>query len=142
MAEQTERFSSIVRQIADTDEVISFHERNDRCVFFEVRTEQGRSQVVMAQLIDAGGGVQMVHMMSEIGPADPSLYEAMLVRNLSFCYARLALVEGDGGGYNFAVVYAYPLSELEVVEFARAFGEVAYMADGIERELYGGSDKT
>ena len=131
----SDRFAEIVRSIAETDDVIAFHERKEGGVFFEVSCGEGRSQVVMAKLVEADDEV-MVHMMSEIGPADPALYEEMLVRNLGLVYTRLALIENEGAR-NFALVYAYPFEELELVEFARAFGEMAFMADGIERDLYG-----
>ncbi len=135
-----ERFAQMVREIAQTELVVGYHEREGGGVFFEVGCGQGRSQVVMAQLVDEGQGNLMVHMMSEIGPVEPGLCEAMLVRNLGFCYGRVAIVD-SGGDRRFAVVYTYPLAELDALEFVRAFGEVAFMADGIERDVYAGADR-
>ena len=132
-------FTEVVESIAETQDVISFDRRADGGAFFEVRCGKGRSQVVMAKLVE-NQSEAMVHMMSEIGPADPDLYEEMLLRNLGLVYTRLALV-GDESSRHFALVYAYPIDLLEVVEFARAFGEMAFMADAIERDLYGGFDR-
>ena len=132
-------FAEVVESIADTDDVVSFERSAEGGVFFEVRCGKGRSQVVMAKLVDEEVD-PMIHMMSEIGPADPALFEEMLLRNLGLVYTRIALV-GDPRARRFALVYAYPIRLLEVVEFARAFGEMAFMADAIERDIYNGFDR-
>lgn len=133
MSEQ--KFREFVQAVAASDEVVELRSRGGRSFFFEVRTGEGRSQVVMAHLVESDGE-EVVHMMSEIGPADPDLYGDLLRRNLQFRYVRGTLVE-QGNEANFALVYAYPFAELSVVEFARAFGELVFMADGIERDFYG-----
>ncbi len=135
------RFRKIVDSIAEFDEVIAARWReDDASVFLEVRTGDGRSQVVMIQLIASQDEPPVVHIMSEIGPARESLYEEMLLRNLHLRYARIALVDGPGDR-SFAVVFAQPFADLDEVAFTRAFGEVAFMADGIERETFG-EDRT
>lgn len=135
------RFRKIVDSITGFDEVIAARWGEDETsVFLEVRTGDGRSQVVMAQLVEGEDDVQVVHIMSEIGEARPDLYEEMLLRNLHLRYARIALVDGPAER-TFALVFAQPFEEMDEVGFTRAFGEVAFMADGIERETYG-EDRT
>jgi hypothetical protein len=135
------RFRKIVDSIAEFDEVIAARWReDDASVFLEVRTGDGRSQVVMIQLVESDEEPPVVHIMSEIGSARESLYEEMLLRNLHLRYARIALVEG-ATDRSFALVFAQPFAELDEVGFTRAFGEVTFMADGIERESYG-EDRT
>lgn len=135
------RFRKIVDSISEFDEVIAARWReDDASVFLEVRTGDGRSQVVMIQLVDGGQEEPVVHIMSEIGPAREALYEQMLLRNLHLRYARIALVEGPVER-SFALVFAQPFADLDEVGFTRAFGEVVFMADGIERETYG-EDRT
>ncbi|MEL6179880.1 MAG: type III secretion system chaperone [Myxococcota bacterium] len=131
----SQRFLSIMRKIAETDAVLGYYKKDDSSVFFEVRTGDGRSQVVMANLSEGNDNEKVVHMMSEVGPADPALYEDMLMRNLNLRYSRIAVLDANGEK-TFALVYSYPLEELEPVELARAFGEIAFMADGIERECF------
>lgn len=131
----SQRFLNIMRKISETDAVLGVHQKDDQSVFFEVRTLDGRSQVVMVTLTANDEGDAIVNMMSEIGPADPDLYEDMLVRNLNLRYSKIALVDA-GGEKAFAIVYSYPLAELDAVELARAFGEIAFMADRIEQECF------
>lgn len=130
------RFEAFMKTVAAFEEVVTTRTSDQARFFFEVRTGQGRSQVVMAQCSEAEDGELLVHMMTEIGPAQESLYAAMLARNLELRYGRIAEVAG-AEGRSFALVYAYPLAELEEAEFARAFGEVAFVADAIERACYG-----
>lgn len=131
----SERFMEIMHRIAGTEAVIGVHKKKNDSVFFEVRTGEGRSQVVMASLLKSEDGEVVVHMMSEIGPSDPSLYELMLRRNLNLRYSRIAILDNEGDR-SFALVYSYPFDELEPVELAKAFGEMAFMADAIERECF------
>ena len=135
------RFRKIVESIAEFEEVIAARWReDDTSVFLEVRTEHGRSQVVMIQLVEGADEEAVVHIMSEIGPARADLYETMLLRNLHLRYGRIALVEGQVER-SFALVFAQPFADLDEIGFTRAFGEVVFMADGIERETYG-EDRT
>ena len=131
----SDRFLSIMRKIAETDAVIGVHHKDNDSVFFEVRTGEGRSQVLMANFSVTEDGEEVVQMMSEIGPATEDLYEEMLLRNLNLRYSRVAIVD-SGGEKTFALVYCYPFEELEPVELAKAFGEIAFMADGMERECF------
>ncbi len=127
-------FEELMQIVGDFDEVLTARARDQHSVFFEVRTNEGRSQVVMAQLVQTEDE-EVVHMMAEIGVADPAHYEEMLTHNLQLRYGRIAIVVTDKIK-TFALVYAYPFAELDAMEFARAFGEVAFMADSIERDLY------
>jgi hypothetical protein len=131
----SERFLTIMRKIAETDAVIAVQQKDSDSVFFEVRTGEGRSQVLLANLTVTDEGEEIVHMMSEIGPAVEEFYEAMLLRNLNLRYSRIAIVDSDADR-TFALVYSYPFDELEPVELAKAFGEIAFMADGLEREYF------
>jgi hypothetical protein len=131
----SERFLTIMRKIAETDAVIAVHQKDGNSVFFEVRTGDGRSQVLMANLTVTDEGEEVVHMMSEIGPAVEEFYEDMLLRNLNLRYSRIAILDSDADR-TFAIVYSYPFDELEPVELAKAFGEIAFMADGLEREYF------
>ena len=131
----SQKFLNIMHKLTKTDAVISFHQKDEHSVFFEVSTGQGRSQVVMANVSKSSDGEDVVHMMSEVGPAHPSLYEEMLTRNLNLRYARIAILNANEDK-TFALVYAYPLNELEPVELAKAFGEIAFMADGLERDIF------
>ena len=131
----SQRFLNIMTKITKTDAVISFHKKDQNSVFFEVSTGKGRSQVVMANLSTTNEGEEIIHMMSEIGPARTDLYEEMLSRNLNLRYSRIAILNASGDK-TFALIYSYPLMELEPVELAKAFGEIAFMADGIERDCF------
>jgi len=131
----TQQFLTIMRSIAETDAVIGVRHKGENSVFFEVRTGDGRSQVLMASLSVTDDGEQIVHMMSEIGPASADLYERMLLHNLQLRYSKTSIVDHDGDKV-FALVYSYPFAELEPVELAKAFGEIAFMADLIEKECF------
>lgn len=130
-----ERFLNIMRKIAETDAVVGVQHKGDNTVFFEIRTGDGRSQVLMVSLLMTEDGEEIVHMISEIGPATADLYEEMLLRNLHLRYARTSIIDHDGDKV-FALVYSYPFSELEPVELAKAFGEIAFMADTIEKDCF------
>ena len=114
------RFQTIMRKIAETDAVLGVHLEEDGRVFFDVQTEDERSQVLWAKLSVTEDGEEIVHMMSEIGPAEPRFFEEMLKRNLQLRYSRVAIVESQGEA-RFAIVYSYPFAELETVELAKAF---------------------
>lgn len=132
------RFAQMMGEIGESDAVLSFQMSPDkRSAFFEVATGQGRSQVVMSQLAQEPseeGSTWMLHMLSEVCVAEPSMYEWALVRNLSLRYGRIALVESDGFK-NLALVFAQPFEALDAVTFAWAFGELAYMPDGMREAL-------
>jgi hypothetical protein len=130
----TSGFEALVRAVASFEEVAEVRARGEDGYFLEVNTGGGRRQVVMIQRLREEGGEEVLHMMAEIGLAEPSRYEEMLAYNLQLRYGRVALID-DGGLKSFALVYAGALEELDEGGFARAFGEVAFVSDQIARGL-------
>ncbi len=130
-------FQQLIEAIASFEEVADVRTRGEESAFFEVGTGDGRSQIVMAQVIQEEGDT-VVHMMSEVGLAQEDLYEQMLLRNLGLRHSRIALVQGEQGTEKiFALVYTYPLRALTLEAFVKAFGEVVFVADAMQRALYG-----
>ena len=127
------QFQNIVETVLDFEEIIAQRWADDGgSVFIEVRTGGGRSQIVMVRLIQEEGE-EIVHVLAEIGPADPSEYASMLRRNLQLRHGRIALVDDDNAS-QFAVVYAGPLTETDDMKFTQVFAEAVFTADAIGRQ--------
>ena len=127
------QFQNIVETVLAFEEVIAQRWADDGgSVFVEVRTGGGRSQIVMVRLIQEEGE-EILHVLAEIGPADPSEYAAMLRHNLQLRHSRIALVDDEDASH-FAVVYAGPLRDTDDVRFTQVFAEAVFTADAIGRQ--------
>ena len=108
---------------------------SDKSFQFQLSLPNGRRQkvAVFFERPDSDGR-KLVVVYSECGPADPSLYEKVLRKNLSIPAGAFAIRDIDGRP-NFVIVDTIPADLTTPRALAKKIENIAALADGVEKSL-------
>lgn len=132
-----EFIQSLTRFIA-LDLVKGYKPRSPTEALVEIVTDlvqEGRTQLVEVKLDDERGKVLAFSIVGD-APTDATTLTRLLQENQDGHYSRLAIFNGT-----LVQLFKYPLEELEPVEMARAFNEVAQFGDFYEHKYFNGRDQ-